>query len=85
MEILQLIISAISGGVLTGVITLGAQRKKANAQAKSSELDNTKKAIEIWRSLAKDLETRLDKSEQEIEKIRQMACFIKDCSLRKSL
>lgn len=85
MEILQLIISAISGGVLTSVITLSAQRRKAMAKAKSSELDNTKKAIEIWRSLAKELELRLDKSELDIEKIRQTSCKVKDCEKRESL
>lgn len=85
IEIIQLLISAVSGGVLTSIITISAQRKNAMARAKSSELDNTKKAIEIWRSLAKELEQRLDKSEIEIEEIKKMACVAKDCAFRKTL
>ncbi len=85
MDIFNLIISAISGGVLTSIITLGAQRRIVISKAKSTELDNTKKAIEIWRSLAKELEHRLDKSEDDIEKIRQTSCKVKDCEKRESL
>jgi hypothetical protein len=85
MDILNLIISAISGGVLTSIITLGAQRRIVLSKAKSTELDNTKKAIEIWRSLAKELEHRLDQSEENIEKIKQTSCKVKYCNKRESL
>lgn len=51
--------SLIGGGFVGGFLTVRAQKKKANAEAKgaeataeSSELDNVEKAIKIWREMA---------------------------------
>ncbi len=65
-EILSLIFNVLLGGGLLGtVVTLKAQKKKADAEAKgaeataeSTELDNVDKAVKIWRDLAESMEQR---------------------------
>ena len=66
---------AFGGGVVT-FFTMRAQRKKANAEAQgaeasadSIELDNTEKAIKIWRELA---EASAEKYNQVIEQVHQL-------------
>jgi peptidoglycan hydrolase CwlO-like protein len=59
------ITAAVAGAVgwLTG-------RRKQTAEAASSELDNTEKAIAIWRSIASDMEGRFSSLQKEVIELR---------------
>lgn len=46
-------------------------RRKNKAEAQSSELDNVKKAIEIWRELAQNLEKEIEELRAKIEMIEE--------------
>lgn len=64
-SILITIVSTLLGGGIGSVLTLRSQRKKADAEAEGTELDNVEKAISIWREMAetlkKELETQREK------------------------
>lgn len=60
------------GGFIFSLITIRAQRKKANAEAagaiasaESTELENVEKAIRIWREMAEQLQEELKKQRAE--------------------
>ena len=40
------------GGLIFSLLTIRAQKKKANAEAKGSELTNVETAIKIWREMS---------------------------------
>lgn len=66
MELISLLLNLVlGGGFFISLLTIRAQRKKANAEAKgadanaeSTELDNVSKAISIWRESAQASENR---------------------------
>ena len=45
-------------------------RKKTNAEAKGSELENVEQAIKIWRETAEKLSARVDELSKEIDELR---------------
>ena len=51
-ETIQIILSAIGGGVLTSLVSLPYVAKKAKAEARSADLDNLNKAVEGWHGIA---------------------------------
>lgn len=50
-------------------------RRKNNADAKTSELDNVEKAITIWRKLSEDMDLRF---KAEIEDLRKENCNLQN-------
>ena len=66
IELISLLLNLLlGGGFIVSVVTIRAQRNKANAEAKgadanaeSTELDNVSKAIAIWRDSAEASENR---------------------------
>ncbi len=52
-------------------VTWFLARRKNNADAKSSELDNVEKAIKVWRELSEGMERRFT---HEIEELRKENC-----------
>ena len=76
-EILSLVFNVVlGGGLLVTVVTLKAQRKKANADAKgaeataeSTELDNVDKAVKIWRDLAETMEQRNNQMQKNYDNL----------------
>lgn len=46
-------------GLITALVTLKATRKKANAVAKTNELDNVQEAVKIWREVAEGFKADL--------------------------
>jgi len=56
------VIGTIFGGGLGSFVTIRTQKKKAAAEAESTELDNVEKAITIWREMAQQLKTELEQS-----------------------
>lgn len=76
-EILSLVFNVVlGGGLLVTVVTLKAQRKKAEADAKgaeataeSAELDNVDKAVKIWRDLAETMEQRNNQMQKNYDNL----------------
>jgi len=66
-------------GLITPIVTaLSAwffARRKNNAEAKKSELDNVEKAISIWRKLSEDMDLRF---KAEIEELRKENCNLQN-------
>lgn len=54
MEWVQVIELLFTGGVLVGIFTLPATIKRANAEARSAELDNLQKVADGWKELAEE-------------------------------
>lgn len=52
------------GGSIIGFI-LG--RKKENVEIKGSELDNTEKAVKLWREMAEELKRQVDDLSQKVD------------------
>lgn len=48
------------GGFLVSLVTLKASRKKADAEVKTTELDNVQEAVKIWREMAESLKSELE-------------------------
>jgi chromosome segregation ATPase len=61
------IVGSVGGG---GIIGYFVTRKKTNADAKGSELENVEHAIKIWRETAEKLSARVDELSQEIDDLR---------------
>jgi len=76
-DILSLIFNVLLGGGLLGtIVSLKAQKNKANAEAKgaeanaeSTELDNVDKAVKIWRDLAENMELRNKELQKNYEEL----------------
>jgi hypothetical protein len=64
--------------IITGVFGAGGggffgwffTRKKSNAEAKGSEMDNVEHAIKIWRETAERLNARVEELSKEVEELR---------------
>ena len=62
------IVGSVGGG---GIIGYFVTRKKTNADAKGSELENVEHAIKIWRETAEKLSARVDELSIEIDELRK--------------
>lgn len=74
MSTLELIMMYVIGPIITigaSVVTYSLGRRKASAEAKSNELDNTEKAIAIWRNLAEDMTHKLQERESLILEMKE--------------
>ncbi|MBR1792099.1 MAG: hypothetical protein IJ764_00455 [Bacteroidales bacterium] len=70
-ETLQMILSALSGGVLTGLVTIPSVIRKAKAEARSADLDNLQKAMDGWHTLADERQEANRDREQQIKGLNQ--------------
>jgi predicted RNase H-like nuclease (RuvC/YqgF family) len=69
-ELISLILNIVfGGGFLLTAVTLRAQKKKADAEAKNSELDNVQEAIKIWREMAESLKAERDEYKQSYTEV----------------
>lgn len=75
-DMISLALNLILGGGFIFILTVRAQKKKANAEAQgaealaeSTELDNVEKAIKIWREMAESLRLELQDSRHKYEEI----------------
>jgi predicted nucleic acid-binding Zn-ribbon protein len=68
IEILIPIITAIASSSITYLFT----RAKQKEETRTNELDNVQKALEVYRSIIKDLETDLEKTKSKIEELNTM-------------
>lgn len=77
-EIISLVLNvALGGTLLVTLATLksvkkkaGAEASKAEAETKSSELNNVESAIKVWRDLAQDMADRHAEVLDQVEKLR---------------
>lgn len=67
---LETIITAVGGAGGGGFFGWFFTRKKSNAEAKGSELENVEHAIKIWRETALELSKRVDELSKEVEELR---------------
>lgn len=65
MDGLILILSNVANSFLTGFVAWFFARRKNNADAKKSELDNVEDAIAIWREMAQQLAVELKSLREE--------------------
>ena len=66
----ETIITAVGGAGGGGFFGWFFTRKKSNAEAKGSELENVEQAIKIWRETAMELSKRVDELSKEVEELR---------------
>lgn len=65
-------------GYLLGKRKQDAETKVTEAQANSSELDATEKAVAIWRNLAQDLKKEVDELRLLINELREENIKLKE-------
>lgn len=65
MEMLMMYVIGPAMTIGSSVVAYLQGRKKTTAEVKSNELDNTEKAIAIWRTLAEDVTAQLQAREQK--------------------
>lgn len=65
-------------GYLLGKRKQDAETKVTEAQASSSELDATEKAVAIWRNLAQDLKKEVDELRLLINELREENLKLKE-------
>lgn len=65
----QTVVTVGAAGV-SSLFTWIFARKKTNAEAKGSELENVEQAIKIWRETAEKLSLRVDELSKEIDELR---------------
>ena len=57
----SLVLNLVFGsGLVVSLVTLRASKKKAEAEAKTTELDNVQEAVKIWREMAEGLKGELE-------------------------
>ena len=61
----------IDGVILTAVIGWLLGKRKASADARSTEMDSVDKAITIWRELAQDFKTEVEELRVEVSQLRE--------------
>jgi septal ring factor EnvC (AmiA/AmiB activator) len=66
----ETLITAVGGAGGGGFFGWFFTRKKSNAEAKGSELENVEQAIKIWRETAEKLSLRVDELSKEIDELR---------------
>ena len=59
------------GVILTAVIGWLLGKRKASADARSTEMDSVDKAITIWRELAQDFKTEVEELRSEVSQLRE--------------
>ena len=66
----ETLLTAVGGAGGGGFFGWFFTRKKSNAEAKGSELENVEQAIKIWRETAEKLSARVDELSKEVEELR---------------
>jgi hypothetical protein len=62
-EVVSLALNLIFGGsLILTLVTLRAKKKKADAEAEGTELDNVQKAIHVWREMAESMKAQRDEA-----------------------
>ena len=67
----ETLITAVGGAGGGGFFGWFFTRRKTNAEAKGSELENVEQAIKIWRETAEKLSKRVDELSAEVDELRK--------------
>ena len=78
--IISLLLNLVfGGGFITTLVTLKSSAKKADADVKTTELDNVQEAVKIWRETAETFKSELDSYRaNQKEMTLQMECLRKE-------
>lgn len=68
-SLITLLVSTLAGSGIGSLVTLRAQRTKANAESRGSELDNVEDAVKIWRELAESFKNELQQARADNSEI----------------
>jgi len=81
LQLISLVLNLIfGGGFLVTLVTLRSERKKADAQAKASELDNVEHASEILMdNIVKPLKKELNEIRQQVTRLRKAIDAARSC------
>jgi predicted nucleic acid-binding Zn-ribbon protein len=72
MEYVSMILNALLGGsLIVTLVTLRPARRKANAEAKASDLDNIQEIIGIWKKAVEDLKVELAETRERHESLNE--------------
>jgi chromosome segregation ATPase len=66
----DIIITALSSGLLTGILTWAAARRKTLAEAQTNELENVNKAVGYYREMLDDMAGRYKEAIKELQGIK---------------
>ena len=70
-EIMTYVGTAIGAGGLTQVVNWRINRKKANEEVKSDEIENIRKSIDVYQTIISDQNKRITELTQEVNTLRE--------------
>ena len=56
----------LGGGLITTIATLRGNKRRVNAEADSADIDNIKKAIDIWKDAAEQMRHEVESANREM-------------------
>lgn len=74
----DIIITALSSGVLTGILTWAAARRKTLAEAQTNELENVNKAVGYYREMLDDMANRYKEAIRELQDVKEQISNLED-------
>ena len=81
--ITELILAALSSGVLAMLLTLRASRRKASAEAKSVEIDNAQKLLDNFDSyIVEPLKQEVNEIRENLRHLQMAINEVANCPLR---
>lgn len=76
-EILSSILSTVVPAVVTAAVGYLVGKRKNNADASRSELDNVEKALIIYRGMIQDLTSKIKELELHVERLEKLVDELK--------
>jgi predicted RNase H-like nuclease (RuvC/YqgF family) len=71
-EVVNSILTSVVPAIATAIVGYLVARKKYNAEASGSELDNVEKALAIYRSMVQDLSAKKRELEEQVERLEKL-------------
>lgn len=71
-ELVSILLSQVLPAVVTAAVTWFFARKKNNAEASGSELENVEKALVIYRGIITDLHDKIKLLEAELDRVQKL-------------
>ena len=81
--ITELILAALSSGILATLLTLRASRRKASAEAKTVEIDNNQKLLDNFETfIVEPLKTEVNEVRENLHNLQMAINEVANCPLR---
>lgn len=74
----ELIITALSSGLVTGILTWAAARRKTLAEAQTHELENVNRAVGYYREMVDDMAGRYREAIKELQEVKNQIANLED-------